>query len=199
MSLREWHDAQRFEVAWWGDCANTYGEETKQIVYAERMGLVSATGPADGHYPVFRLDGTSVVDIGGGPASLLLKTVEAGKRLVLDPARYPPWVYDRYHEHGIATLSMPAEAYDCTSRWDEAWIYNVLQHVQDPEEVIAVARKCARLIRIFEWVDIPAYQGHPHELKAADLDRWLGAKGAVQPVDERLFGKGTAYSGVFAT
>lgn len=197
--MSDWAEAQRIEQSWWGDCANTYGEETKQIVYAERMGLVSATTPSGGFYPVYPLAGTSVIDIGGGPVSMLLKTVDGGSLLVLDPCDYPLWVYDRYHERGIATLAMPAEDYDCLHAFDEAWLYNVLQHVQDPERVIDVARRCAKIIRIFEWVDIPAYPGHPHELKAADLDRWLGRRGYVLPVDPALFGRANAYSGVFAT
>jgi 2-polyprenyl-3-methyl-5-hydroxy-6-metoxy-1,4-benzoquinol methylase len=199
--MSEWRAAQKLEVQWWGDCANTFGEELKQLVYAERMGMKSTTKIGDGRYPLYQLNGTSVLDIGGGPVSILLKTVDAGNLCVIDPADYPQWVYERYHAREIATLNMPAEDYACTSRWDEAWIYNVLQHVEDPEKVVAVARKCAKLIRIFEWIDIPAYPGHPHELKARELDRWLGVRGAgiVQPVDEELFGRANAYSGVFVT
>jgi len=195
--VSEWNDAQLLEAEWWGDCANTYAEETKQLHYAARMGLVSATTPMGGYYPLYPLAGASVIDIGGGPVSMLLKSIGASDMLVVDPAEYPPWVYERYHEHRIATLRMPVESYDCVAHFDEAWIYNCLQHVVDPERVIDVAKRCAKLIRLFEWIDIPAYAGHPHELKAAELDRWLGSGGVVMAVDEQVFGRAHAYSGVF--
>jgi len=66
-----WQQAQEWEFGWWGNCVNTYGEETKQLLYAARMGL---TAFHDGKSPFnFDLGGASVLDIGGGPSSLLLK------------------------------------------------------------------------------------------------------------------------------
>jgi len=61
---------QDFEADWWGSCANTYGEESKQIVYARLMNLSPQN--LDGHWPVYDIDGGSVLDIGGGPSSMLL-------------------------------------------------------------------------------------------------------------------------------
>jgi hypothetical protein len=194
-----------YELDFWGDCANTLGEELKQLVYARYMGLTVEPG---GPGPVINLKGKSVLDIGGGPVSLLLKCVNRGVCWVVDPGDYPVWVSERYEFTGIG--------YDCNAGealmddalipqrtgWDEAWIYNVLQHVDDPELVLANARKAATLIRIFEWLDVPAYEGHPHELKADDLVSWLGwgslKVDMVDHVDE--YGAvGFAFFGAFPT
>jgi hypothetical protein len=58
--------------------------------------------------------------------------------------------------------------------YDEAWCYNVLQHTRDPQQVIEVMKRSARVIRMFEWVGIPVHPGHPHELKSELLAKWGG-------------------------
>lgn len=185
---------QDFERTWWGDCANTYGEETKQLVYAKRMGL--RTHYQDGKGPFIDLMFKSVVDLGGGPVSLLLKTTNAGHRLVVDPCAYPAWISARYMRAGIEYHQRRAEYFIPDMPVDECWLYNVLQHVEDPQLIIQRARNAAKVVRIFEWINIPAHEGHPHELKAAALDSWLGGVGSVEQMNEGGC-VGTAYYGVF--
>lgn len=193
VGLREWEQAQQTEQDFWDDCANTYQEETKQLTVAEHLGLVAGTDR--GRWPVYDLAGGSVADFGGGPISLLLKCINGAARVVVDPLTYPEWVYARYHRVGIETVVQPAETFAPKHRYDEVWIYNTLQHVQDPERVVAAARATARqYIRIFEWVDIPPHEGHPHMLNKADLDRWLRGPGTTELLPR--FG-GIAYYGVF--
>ena len=180
------NEHQEFEASWWGDCANTYGEETKQLTYAHRMGLQVV--PAEGHWPVYDMAGRSVLDIGGGPASMLLKCRDLGPAMVLDPCPYPDWVSRRYSSHDIMDLRATAESQGGrilpplrapgdtrpnSPFWDEVWIYNVLQHVEDPEKVIQLAVASANSIRIFEWLNTPPTLGHPHTLYANQLVSWI--------------------------
>ena len=188
-----WDDDQDSERDWWGDCANTFGEETKQLVYAKRMGLTAFH--LDGHWPVFELGGRSVLDVGGGPCSMLLKCVGRTKATVVDPCPYPSWVAHRYQTAGTTYLQQPAEK-PLPLGHDEAWIYNVLQHVQDPGQIIRNMQASAPVIRIFEWINIPPHQGHPHMLQADQLDQWLGGTGHIEQLNENEC-EGIAYSGVF--
>jgi len=192
--MTEWADDQAWESDWWGDCSNTFGEETKQITYAHRMGLVNV--PRDGHWPAYDLSGRSVVDIGGGPVSILLKTFNVTAPTVVDPCVYPKWVADRYGLAGITQLVQAGETLTAKRRWDEAWIYNVLQHVQDPEAVVDRALRVARVVRIFEWMFTPPHTGHPHTLFPHELDKWLHGTGATEEMNENG-ATGTAYYGVF--
>lgn len=187
-----------FEAAFWGDCGNTYHEEQKQIAYATRMGLRPEWGGA--HPPTFDLGGRSVMDMGGGPVSLLLKCVNRGGCVVIDPGKFPAWVAARYEHCGIMFWNGKAEELDVegAAHFDETWIYNALQHVDDPAKVIANARALTDTIRIFEWVDVPAYDGHPHELTTDFLNECLGAEGYTVHVDESG-AVGRAYYGVFRT
>jgi hypothetical protein len=182
-------------MSFWGDVSNTYHEEQKQIVYAQRMGLYATYNCA--HPPTFFLGGRSVIDIGGGPVSLLLKCAERGRSVVADPAPYPNWVRRRYEECGIEFWSMEGESDSITGySFDDAWIYNVLQHVRDPELVIANARSIAKTLRIFEWIETDPYPGHPQRLEKKSLDAWLGASGFVANLNESG-AVGRAYYGVF--
>jgi len=186
------------EATWWGDCANTYHEEQKQLVYARQMGLAADWNT--GHPPTFHLDGKSILDLGGGPVSLLLKTDGGAKGrgalAVVDPARYPKWVGARYRAHGISLYEHEAETWRAERRYDEAWIYNVLQHVRDPEAVIETAAAQADRLRIFEWVNVPTDELHGHRLTKETLEEWIGAKGVVARFDESG-AVGAAFFGIF--
>ena len=184
-----------YEMDFWGTVANTFHEEQKQLVYAPRMGLRPIWECA--HPPTFDLEGRSVIDIGGGPVSLLLKCINRGRSVVADPAPWPAWVVQRYQECGIEFWAMEGESESITGySFDEAWIYNVLQHTADPRRVIANAREIAGLIRLFEWVWIDAYPGHPHRLERESLDKLLGAPGFTVQLDDNG-AVGHAYYGVF--
>lgn len=183
-------EEQDEESAWWGDCGNTFGEEYKQLVYAEFMGLRAEN--INGKWPVFDLRGKSVLDIGGGPSSMLLKSVNGAHRTVVDPCDYPQWIADRYASAGIEYRKGSGEVFASGRQYDEVWIYNVLQHVESPERVIENALWHADAIRIFEWVDIPPHPGHPHQLSKVLLDQWIGTVGAVLDID-RHFAVGTCY------
>jgi len=180
--LDETGSAQDWEKSWWGDCTLTFGEEAKQITYAHRMGLVNE--PRLGKWPVYDLRGASVVDLGGGPVSMLLKCVNAPNSVVVDPCPYPDWVRQRYTHAGIGYTQMGAEDFRDAAYRDEAWCYNVLQHVVDPERVIDTARAQARTLRIFEWIETETNIGHPHTLHAHELNQWIGGTGQIGMVDE---------------
>ena len=188
-------EAQDWERQWWQSCNfSTFGEEAKQLTYANLMGLVNE--PREGKWPVYDLGGKSVIDLGGGPVSMLLKTVNGGTLTVVDPCPYPEWVGARYEAAGIRWDQENAETWDDGNRYDEAFAYNVLQHTVDPEAVVATARRCASRLRIFEWIETETNVGHPHSLHADDLNRWIGGVGTVGMVNENG-AVGLAYWGVF--
>jgi len=189
-----WQDAQTWEASWWGDCTNTYGEEEKQLLYARRMGLRLYHNRKSPYN--IDLGGRSVVDVGGGPCSLLLKCTSRGRALVVDPLRVPEWVRARYACAGIEVQRTSGEELD-ERGFDEAWLYNVLQHTRDPQRVIERARQAAELVRIFEWIDTPTNEGHPHTLTQAGLDAWLGGEGRVAQIDGEAQCWGRAYYGIF--
>lgn len=187
---------QKYELEWWGKCTNTFSEEVKQITYAHLMGLINTPDLETGRWPQFDLNGKSVLDIGGGPTSLLLKTINAGDMAIVDPCTYPDWVKARYNSLNIVLYEELGETFFINKFFDEVWIYNVLQHVEDPSKIINTAKKHSNILRIFEWINIPPTLGHPHMLTKKNLDKWIGASGSTGFINENS-AYGEAYWGEF--
>ena len=192
---KEWSAAQVWELRWWNKCANTYSEEMKQLLFADRMGLVRV--PDEKTPYRFDMEEKSVLDIGGGPVSLLLKCVRV-RGTVIDPLEFPNWVMERYKSAGISFERMKAEDMNIEERFDECWIYNCLQHVEDPCKIIEKARKIAKLIRIFEWLGtLNNVEGHPSSLYEECLNQWLRGEGKVEQFSGKDGCIGKGYYGVF--
>lgn len=192
----KWKDAQKWELDWHDNCVNSFYEEEKQLVYAEKMGL--AMSPTHKTPYNFDLNGRSILDIGSGPYSLLLKCVNFEEGYVVDPLmdKFPEWVKQRYRTHGLLTSSRKGEDLQHHPKVDEVWIYNVLEHVEDPKKIIENAKRCGRVIRIFEWLETPPNEGHPQTLKEDKLNDWLGGKGKVEKLARRG-ATGLSYYGIF--
>lgn len=177
-----------FEKMYWGNCCNTFDEEQKHYVYGRLMGLTPV------HYS-FDVCKKRILDIGGGPVSMLLKTVNLSKGKVIDPIQYPDWTVQRYKSNNIDVEVGRGEDIN-EQDWDEVWIYNCLQHADDPQKIIENAKKAAPVLRFFEWIDIPAHEGHPHELTENTLIQWIGQKGnTIHLAQSGCYGR--AYYGVF--
>lgn len=182
-------DIAVFDKDWWGNCVNTLGYEIKQILYAEKVGLVRTETHSSPF--IYDMAGASIIDIGGGPVSLLLKCVNF-TGVVFDPSSsYPRWVYDRYKSVGIDYIVEVGENLTA-SGFDEAWIIDSLQHTVNPELVLRNAKKAAKIVRIFEWINTVSSQISPHIITETFLDKILNTKGRTEYLN--LFGyTGYAY------
>jgi 2-polyprenyl-3-methyl-5-hydroxy-6-metoxy-1,4-benzoquinol methylase len=181
---QSWEQAQEWERRWHGTCQNKVAGEYHQVTFiAPRMGLRSRF-QHDRHE--FDMKGKTILDIGGGAASLLLQCVNLRYGKVVDPLQFPDWVYARYECADIDWEIKKGEDITETG-YDEAWIYNCLQHVEDPHKVILAARRAARLIRIYEYINIGVCDGHIHNLTEAQLNQWLGGEGKTEE-NQRYFG-----------
>ncbi len=191
LTPEQWKTHNEWERKWWGNCANTSEEQLKQEIYAEYMRLsLLAVG---GHW--FDLKRRSVLDIGGGPSSLLLRCKNFSRAVVLDPCGFPEWVSERYKAAGIDHIREMAEEYSAQAVFDEAWIYNCLQHVRSVEAVVRLAVSSAKKVRIFEYLNIGVCPGHPHNLTRDLLDGLFGKQGLIEKHDGLVHGE--IYYGVF--
>lgn len=193
-----WKEAQYEEQRWWGDCANTYWEEHKQLTYAKYMGLEFY----EDHQSPYNIDakGKNIMDIGGGPVSLLLKAKNLKQGYVVDPCQYPKWVRSRYKTKNISLMSVAAEKLDyITFEVNEVWMYNCLQHTEDPRQIIKNGLSALTddgVFRIFEWIDTPTNDAHPHSMTENYLNEQFNAVGkTVELSADGCYGK--AYYGAF--
>lgn len=169
-------DDLEFEKNYWGDCTNTFDEDQKHYVYARYMGLNRI------HYS-FDVSNKRILDIGGGPSSMLLKTINLKEGKVCDPIDYPKWVHERYKIKNIEYMVQRGEDIN-EFGWDEVWIYNCLQHTDDIRAIISNALRAAKTLRIFEWIDIPPHEGHPQMISKDLLDHILDHPGGTVRLSE---------------
>lgn len=111
----------------------------------------------------------TVTDIGAGPQSLLLTSSVSLGSVVVDPLTFSEDDEGWYRQWTFGRATVAAEDY-VGPQTDEVWLYNCLQHVRDPERVLAVAMAHARkVVRIFEWIGVPTDAMHLHTLDALKL------------------------------
>lgn len=121
-----------------------------------------------------------------------METDQHGKTIMeIGPADFPALAYCQNYT-GIIVEPMPSDHLSliCGTRdiqivtspveeielpeVEECWIFNLLQHVIDPELLIAKCKEAAEVIRFFEPVDYPTCEYHPHTFSEADFVRWFG-------------------------
>jgi hypothetical protein len=148
----EWNSAQTWERNWWMTARSQHESEIVKNNFVARMLFIDKGLPTK-----------TVIDIGCGPLSLLQRIpVKSGTGL--DPIHYGD-LEELYASNNIRRIIKCGEDLDTNDgMYDEAWIYNCLQHVKNPISIIKNAMKVAKVVRIFEWTYIKPYEGHLHEL-----------------------------------
>lgn len=203
-----WQNAQKHEQDYWGNCLGmrAWGEFCKQEMYGREMGLFAEYGDDAGE---LNMRHRSVLDLGGGPVSMLLRSYNVDQPTIVDPCNWPESVHRRYANYKIHFVNKLVE--DLTrddiyyTHWNEVWIYNVLQHVKNPDQVLkkAIERLEPNFskLRIFEWVHIDADDCHPHVLTPEGILNWLkGCK--IEKIGlprlKEFWSDATAFTGVFS-
>lgn len=156
-----WEEAQHFESDWWGlEWSPRWDAEiSKQATYANLMGIPDGL---DMGKP------TSVLDVGCGPVSMLLRAnVHGGRAVGVDPLPISDETRARYVKAGVLFVNAKAEtlfAGTFPETFDEVWLYNCLQHTDDPAGILKAIASLGKRVRIFEWLNTPPTAGHPHTL-----------------------------------
>jgi len=159
-----WDLAQRYEHEWWGtEAYKRWDEEVaKQDTYARLMGLP----------PDLNMGSKTILDVGCGPVSMLLRATHGGS-VGVDPLLMSDETKAKFAAADVVLHQGKAEDFEPSKRFDEGWIYNCLQHVDDPNRVMSMLLRSSDTVRIFEWIDMPVCEGHPHMLKVEQFERWL--------------------------
>lgn len=148
----KWVEAQKWEKNWWMTYTNFHQEEIKKNDFVSKMMFLHDGAPE-----------SSVLDIGCGPFSLLQR-YPVKKGVALDPIHYGEYE-EEYKKKNILRLIKKGEDISIEDGdFDEVWIYNCLQHVENPTKILENAIKISKKVRIFEWTFIKPHVGHLHEL-----------------------------------
>lgn len=206
-----WNLAIRLENAGWEFANRSVFERHEaggrhgQITYAKYMMLFEDFGVKNAEenkfnydQPIFDLQGKSVVDVCGGPNSLILRCFNFKKAIIVDPGEFPDYITNRYTKHGIEIAKVPAEEFEYNEKVNEVWFYNALQHVYNPYIILENAKNNSGTIRIMEAVNCGTDIQHPQNLTAEEFEKVLGIKGQViEPNDPSPSPGGLHFLGVF--
>jgi hypothetical protein len=142
------------------------------------------------------LKGKSIIEIGPAKFAGLLYCENYDKSYIVEPTPYDN--IDSYYEG--KNLEFIRELYeDCDSpKVDEVWIFNLMQHVKNPDELIEKAKKYAKVIRFFEPIDLPTNLEHPFTFSADDYRKYFGDSVKIySSIGEPNFHGATCVYGVY--
>lgn len=117
------------------------------------------------------LAGKTVLEIGPARISALLYCNNYGPSFIVEPTRYE----DSEHLYDEKQISFIREIYeDCDSpKVDEIWLFNVLQHIVDPDLFIEKCKKNSKVIKFFEPINTPIEVHHPHSFSFDDYVKYF--------------------------
>lgn len=166
VTVDRWHHAQRAEAEWWKGGDDAERAQRRREIFRDAPWEAGVLGishsPMDTH--------GHILDIGGGPVPLAISLRLPVKSLtVLDPLAHED-TYDADADFPVTRIYACAEDWRSPDVFTECWGYNVLQHVRDPAEVIATARRAANVVRWLDWTGTAVSDCHPHVMTSAD---WL--------------------------
>lgn len=163
----QWEAAQAYEKVFWDDLLQKEGDfhDVKWLSYiADYFEL----------QPGFDFGDEVLVDIGSGPVGLLTR-LQGKHKIAIDPLPIDS------KDKSITRIKAPGEettlAPACA---DRVFMYNVLQHVCSPEQVLGEIERILKpgaTAYIVEQLNLPTDTGHPHSLKQRMFDDWIRDNG----------------------
>lgn len=124
------------------------------------------------------LHGLHVIEIGPADFPALNECVNGGLMMIVEPMP-SDHLKKICNEKGITLFTEP---FEFCENWGkpkdggavEIWLFNVMQHIIDPDKFIDRAKNTADRIRFFEPIDQPITEYHPHTYALADYQKYFG-------------------------
>lgn len=173
IDITRWQAAQLAErVAHEADPNNTAAHYAK--VYAKYFSYVNAG---------VDLHGIHVVEIGPAFHPALAVCKNYGRSIIVEPMLNHELI-QFCKQHNVVLVDQPVESDDFNTAIDqlrgekenfiEVWLFNVMQHIIDPESFIIKCKAAGDRIRFFEPIDVPVATHHPHTYAFEDFTKWFG-------------------------
>jgi hypothetical protein len=206
---KKWETANEAESEYWQIYTCEVETLKSQEEYIDAMDIRSDFF----HKPdnSLNMSGLNVLDVGGGPSSILLRTnklrgnqhsgVNTG--VVIDPLVITDHQKLRYDYFGINFIQDLSENidkyYSEKGFFDECFIYNCLQHVVDPIEILDKISYISKKIRIAEPLNIPIDNLHLHSFNENYFnDYFKEEKFKTIKTDIKKIGSCYHYVGIFS-
>lgn len=205
----QWKNANIAESNFW----QIYTCEVDTLKHQEQY--MDALGIRDDYFHApdnsLNMSGLNVLDVGGGPSSILLRTNKlrgnqhdgVNNGVVIDPLMITEHHKLRYNYYGIEFIQDQSENidqyYSEKGYFDECFIYNCLQHVLDPIQILDKVTYISKRIRIAEPLNISTDSMHLHMFTKEYFDNYFSeSKFKVHQVNLSKIGSCYHYVGLFS-
>ena len=118
------------------------------------------------------LAGKKIMEIGPGRISGLLFCSNYNTSYVVEPTEYDG-IDHLYVNKKIEIIKERLED-AVLPDVDEVWIFNLMQHVQDPDLLVKKCKEKSKIIRFFEPIDLPTNTEHPFTFSKNDFVEYFG-------------------------
>lgn len=120
----------------------------------------------------FDLGGLSVIEV--GPADFpALRHCKNYNGVIVEPM--PSELLKKFcDESGVWLIRKPIEEITTLPEATEVWLFNVMQHIIDPDGFIDKCKQMGQRIRFFEPINYPTCEYHPHTYTLDDFKGWFG-------------------------
>jgi hypothetical protein len=151
ISIEQWKVAQQLEKDWHQNKPLDEMVKSMAITYQKYFKYLDI--PYD-------LGNKSVVEIGPAKVAGLSFCKNYGKSYIIEPIVFEDTA--KYYEDkpNLTFIREPAEKCEFPKA-DEVWLFNLLQHVIDPLEIINRCKKNAKVVRFFEAINTGTNEIHP--------------------------------------
>jgi len=134
----------------------------------------------------FNLEGKSIIEIGPADHPALGFCKNYSKSYVIEPM--PSSHLARIlSDKNIELIKKPAENYKFP-KVNEVWLFNVLQHVIDPDVIIEKSKEAADIIRFFEPINMGRDKCHLHSFNAKYFKDYFGDCVKIYPYNPSAVG-----------
>lgn len=118
------------------------------------------------------LKNKTILEIGPARIAALLYCNNYESAFIVEPTEYE----DAIQLYSDKPITFIRETYeDCESpKVDEIWLFNVLQHIIDPDAFVEKCKKNCKVIKFFEPINTPIEIHHPHSFTFDDYIEYFG-------------------------
>jgi hypothetical protein len=166
ISVERWQQAQKAE------------REQHTLNYMEGLLHYAASYKNYFHYVSLGNDigNLHVIEVGPADFPALNECKGEGKLTIVEPM--PSEHLEKIcREKGITLITTPfedIEIWEIPEGTIEVWLFNVMQHIIDPDKFIERAKAIADRIRFFEPIDQAITEYHPHTYSLKDYQKYFG-------------------------
>lgn len=150
--------------------------ERKQHTFSYKEGFFYYKNSYDNYFDFLGINydqsGKTIIEIGCAdfPA---LEHCTFKKGYVVEPM--PSEILEKIAKYkNLTIINKPVEEI-VLPKSDEVWLFNVMQHIIDPDLFILNCKNSANVIRFFEPINYGTCVYHPHDYTLEDFIGWFGS------------------------